>query len=134
MELWFTQQRQSHKRTKENVKVAIVEFAGAKYKTSAMTDRQYLEFVEAAVINKIQMHYKSVKRMIICEQKYRFRPNYLKGKKNRRKGRDINISFEKGRWNSQRRNIWQKRSDKDNSREGHGWFVPSRKHSNIKAE
>lgn len=41
-------------KTKENVKVAIVEFAGAKYKTFAMTGRQYLEFVETAVINKIK--------------------------------------------------------------------------------
>ena len=64
---------------KENVKIAIVEFAGAKYKTFAMTGRQYLEVVETSVINKIKLHYKSVKRMIICEEKYHFTPNDLKG-------------------------------------------------------
>ena len=66
-------------KNKENVKIAIVEFAGAKYKTFAMTGRQYLEFVETSVINKIKMHYKSVNRMIICEEKYHFTPNDLKG-------------------------------------------------------
>ena len=66
-------------RATENIRVAIVEFAGAKFKTFAMTGRQYLEFVETSVINKIKMHWRSVTRIIICEEKYHFTPNDLKG-------------------------------------------------------
>lgn len=65
--------------TEERVKVAVVEFAGVKYKTFAMTGRQYLDFVETSVIHKVQTHYRSLRRMVICEEKYRFTPNDLKG-------------------------------------------------------
>lgn len=61
------------------LKLAVVEFAGVKFKTFAMTGRQYLEFVETSVINKVLTQFKGVKRLIICEEKYSFTPNDLKG-------------------------------------------------------
>lgn len=60
-----------------NVSVAIVEFAGQKFKTRARSGQEYLKMVEDN-IKKILRHIPSTKHIVICEEKYKFTPDDFK--------------------------------------------------------
>ncbi|CAC5360069.1 unnamed protein product [Mytilus coruscus] len=61
-----------------NTKVAIVEFAGAKFKTFATTGESYIKYVTGGIINKLLRDLQNLQRIIICEEKYSFTPDVFK--------------------------------------------------------
>lgn len=61
-----------------NTKVAIVEFAAAKFKTFATTGERYIKYVTGSIINKLLRDLQNLQRIIICEEKYSFTPDVFK--------------------------------------------------------
>ena len=61
-------------------RVAIIEFAGIKYKIKATTPsgRAYIEAVQNDVLLKFSNFFPSLQAMVICEEKYKFTPDILK--------------------------------------------------------
>lgn len=60
------------------IKFATVEFAGVKFKVNAKSGTDYLHTVQNNVIKPTLYQYQHLKRMVICEEKYKFTPDTFK--------------------------------------------------------
>ena len=60
--------------------VAIIEFAGVKYKLKGPTPsgKSYIEAVQNDVLLKFMNHFPSLQSLVVCEEKYDFTPDILK--------------------------------------------------------
>ena len=67
--------------TRSTAQVAIIEFAGIKYKVKASTPsgKAYMQAVERDVLHKYLNYLPSLQSMVVCEEKYEFTPDVLKG-------------------------------------------------------
>lgn len=66
------------KQLKESIKLATVEFAGVKIKTHITTGKDYLGYVNNAILKHLQFQYPNLATIIISEKKYSFTPDEFK--------------------------------------------------------
>lgn len=73
---------------------ATVEFAGYKFKAFVSSGQQYLKYVQNSVIKKSLLMLPNVKRMVLCEEKYRYTPDDFKSqtRAQRNKSEKTNIT------------------------------------------
>lgn len=71
-----------------------VEFAGVKFKTmNVSTGKEYMEFINHSVIQYILRNMPKTKRIVLCEEKYRFTPDTIKFQtREQRRGKTKTIS------------------------------------------
>lgn len=62
----------------KSASIAIIEFAGVKFKTRAMTGVQYIRYVQNTVLGKLRQAMPHLVKLIVCEEKYQFTPDDLK--------------------------------------------------------
>ena len=81
--------------TRSAAQVAIIEFAGIKYKVKASTPsgKAYMQAVERDVLQKYLNYLPSVQSMVVCEEKYEFTPDVLKGATRAQRSRNSDSSI-----------------------------------------
>ena len=62
----------------KSASIAIIEFAGVKFKTRAMTGVQYIRYVQNTVLGKLRQAMPNLVKLIVSEEKYQFTPDDLK--------------------------------------------------------
>lgn len=72
-------------------KASGVEFAGVKFKTSASTGDQYIEYVSKPILHKLIEHLPNLHHILICDETYSFTPDTLKAQI--RKGGIVNEKY-----------------------------------------
>ncbi len=60
---------------KNSIKVATIEFAGVKFKSSASSGNAYLRQIQDFTMNPLLASYPHLQHIVICEEKYRFTPD-----------------------------------------------------------
>jgi hypothetical protein len=60
------------------VSVAVIEFAGVKFKTKAITGKDYLQGVQDDYIEKTMSAMPNVERIVLVEEKYSYTPDNFK--------------------------------------------------------
>ncbi|XP_071085902.1 uncharacterized protein [Haliotis cracherodii] len=61
-----------------NVKLVTLEFAGVKFKSKVITGKQYLHYVQNAILRPLPSKMPNLERIVLCEEKYSFTPDQFK--------------------------------------------------------
>ena len=78
-----------------NIKVVTVENAGMPYKVrKSVSGDDYVRFIDQRVLKPILTEFPDLKTIIMCEEKYSFTPNLIKGATRAQRGKHTELSID----------------------------------------